>query len=179
MSSSLRDQLLKAGLVTEKQVKKAEQQRRAPPKPKAERGLPNEQEIAAQRARAEKAARDQALSRKQQEKADKAARWAQVRQLIEQNRLPPVETEEQYRFTDGKTIKSVPATADMRQRLGRGELAIVRCDGRYHVVSAATAERVRERVETAVIPLGTTAGDESAKADDPYKDFVVPDDITW
>ncbi len=178
MSSSLRDQLLKAGLVTEKQAKKAEQHKRQPQRPKAERGLPDEHEIAAQRARAEKAARDQALNRKQQEKAEKAARMAQIRQLIEQNRLPPVETDEQYKFTDGSKIRSVPATPEMRQRLGSGELAIVRCDGRYHVVSAATAARVRERDATAVVELAATT-DASPATDDPYKDYVVPDDITW
>jgi len=177
VSSSLRDQLLKAGLVTQKQVKQAEQHTRQPQRPKSERAQPTQQDLAAQKARAEKAARDQALSKKQQAKAERAARAAQVKQIVEQNRLPPVETEERYNFIHYNKIRSVAATAEMRVKLGSGELGIARCDGRYEVISAETAARVRERDPTAVIQHSPS--DSKPAEDDPYKDHVVPDDLIW
>src|SRR5690606_6197973 len=84
MSSSLRDQLLKVGLVTEEQVKKAEQAARRP-QPRKPKPTPS----AADRARAEKAERDRELNRRKAEKAEAKARAAQIRQIVEQHRIPP------------------------------------------------------------------------------------------
>ena len=85
MSLSLRDQLLKAGLVNEKQAKQAgkqqQKQQRLVKKGQAEQDT--SQRDAALKAHAEKLARDQELNRQQQEKAEQKARTAQVKQLIE------------------------------------------------------------------------------------------------
>jgi uncharacterized protein YaiL (DUF2058 family) len=175
VSSSLRDQLLQAGLVTEKQVRQASQQQGRQPRNKA--APPAEQKVAAQQAQAAKAGRDQELNRRQQEKAEKKARMAQIKQLIEQNRLPKIESDERYNFIDGRKIRYVAADAPLRDRINRGELAIVRYEGHFELVPADTAARVRERDERAVITL--TVAQESTNNDDPYKDHVVPDDLIW
>ncbi len=65
----------------------------------------------------------------------------------------------------------------LRDRLMRGELAIVRFKGHYAVVPAEAAARIRERDETAVVRLDKAEA--SVDPNDPYKDFVVPDDMTW
>ena len=71
MSLSLRDQLLKAGLVNQKQAKQVskdkQKQQRLAHKGQAE--LDDSQQRAAQEAMAEKVKRDQELNRQQQEKA--------------------------------------------------------------------------------------------------------------
>src|SRR5271166_1801905 len=91
MSTSLRDQMLKAGLINKKQANEAERQlqrqERQPSKHKS--AVPHERPIAPQTAQAAKVARDHALNRQQQENAAKKARLAQVKQLIEQNHVPP------------------------------------------------------------------------------------------
>jgi uncharacterized protein len=185
MSMSLREQLLKAGLVTEKQVKQADQSQRHQQKQQPKRGKnapPPELTPAAKQAQAAKAARDSELNRRQQEKVEARARTAALRQLIEQHRVPRVESDDYYNFVDGAKIRRIAVDADQRRRILNGDLVIVRCEGRYNLVPAEAAARIRERDERAVLPpptaTTTTAADAPA-ADDPYKDFVVPDDLTW
>ena len=128
-------------------------------------------------AQAAKVARDQALSRKQQEKAQKKALQAQIKQLIEQNRLPQVESDEPYNFVDDSRIRRITLNAANRGALTRGELFIVRHEGRYDLVPAAIAARIRERDATAVVTIA--AASETAPLDDAYKGFEVPDDLIW
>ena len=128
MSMSLRDQLLQAGLVNEKQAKEAERQQQQQLQgrqrlPKQQRSLPSEQELATRKAQQSKAARDAQLNRQHQDKAERRARLAQVRQLIEQHRLPKPDCEQFYNFVDGNKIRRIAADAAMRERLARGEIA--------------------------------------------------------
>ena len=182
MSMSLRDQLLQAGLVNEKQARDAERQQQQQLQgrqrlPKQQRGLASEQELAIRKAQQAKAARDQQLNRQQQDKAERKARLAQVRQLIEQNRLPKPDCEQFYNFVDGNKIRRIAADAAMRERLGRGEIAIVRYDAGYEWVTAATAVRIRERDQRAVVADGCAA--DSTHTDEAYQAFAVPDDLMW
>jgi uncharacterized protein len=180
MSTSLRDQLLKAGLINKKQANEAERQQqrqeRQPP-PKHKPAVTADRPLAGQAAQSTKAARDQALNRKQQEKAEKKARQAQIKQLIEQNRLPTVENGEYYNFVDGCKVRRLVVNTSIRDRLCRGEIAIVRHRGRYDLVPTAIATRIRERDEGALINSGV--GKESAPADEAYAGFPVPDDLIW
>jgi uncharacterized protein YaiL (DUF2058 family) len=181
MSLSLREQLLKAGLVSEKRALQVEreqnqQQFKAPRDKKRPQG-PSPQQLAAQRAQAEKAAQDAELNRRKQEKAERKARFAQIKQLVEQHQVARVESDDFYNFVDGGKIKRVPVNPELRQRLISGELAIVRNEGRYAFVPAATAADIRARVERAVIHHNVASA--APDSDDPYKDFVVPDDLVW
>jgi uncharacterized protein YaiL (DUF2058 family) len=181
MSLSLRDQLLQAGLINEKQAKQAahakrqerKQQPRGAPSPQAE-----EQRRAAAAAQAAKAERDAELNRQRREKVEAKERRLQVKALIEQHRLPKVDGFDYYSFVDGKKVRRIAVTAALRKQLADGRIAIVKCDGRYDLVPLAAAERIRERDPRAVVPPPApepTVIDEN----DPYKDFVVPDDLMW
>ena len=71
-----------------------------------------------------------------------------------------------------------------REQLTSGVVVIVRYKGHYAVVPKETAERIRERDENMVVPhlqakaqAQPTEAAPAAAADDPYKDFVVPDDL--
>src|SRR5687768_4929798 len=132
MSSSLRDQLLKAGLVNKTQVKQVKQEQRH--QPKSKKGAVPEQNLAVRQTETAKAARDQELNRKQQEKAERKARTAQIRQLIEPNRLPRVESDDYYNFIDKEKVRRIAVNAEMREQIIRGVLVIVRYDGHYAVV---------------------------------------------
>ena len=182
MSLSLREQLLKAGLVSEQQAARAERDQRQKEHgtkrlPKREREGPSLQEAEARRAAADKAARDAELNRRKQEKAERKARFAEIRQLVEKHQVARVETDDYYNFQDGASIKRVSVTAELRKRLVRGGLAIVRCEGRYAFVPAEVGQRIRGRVERALIHWNDPAV--KPAEDDPYKDFVVPDDLMW
>jgi len=176
MSMSLRDQLLQAGLVNERQAKETERQLRQRQRerqqlPKEKRTTPSAAELASQRAQLAKTTRDQELSRQQKEQADKRARHAQIEQLIRQNCLPRPQTDERYNFVDGGKIRSIPADHFVRQRLSRGEIAIVRRNGGYELVPAEIAARIRERDERVVIWCAVAR--DVAPPDD------VPDDLMW
>ena len=181
MSQSLRDQMLKAGLVTKKQVRQADrksgQQQFEKSRGKKKRAGEEQADQIAQQAQAAKAARDRELNRKRQARAEEKARRAQLRQLVEQHRLPKIETDEHYNFTDGRKIRRVPVDAALRARILSGDLIVVRVEGTYELVPAAVAERIRAFDTSALIPLDTPRGD--AEQDERYKDFEVPDDLIW
>jgi uncharacterized protein YaiL (DUF2058 family) len=214
--NSLRDQLLKVGLVTEQQAKQAAQQeqqrqfRNRPPKhhkdsrPPQKQGQPpkpaqqtyqpapavprapqppaqSAATLAAQQAQAAKIARDQELNRKREEKAKRRAKIAEIEQMIEQNRVPRLETEDYYSFIDGKKIRRMSVDPERREKLTSGVLVVVRYKGHYAVVPKETAERIRERDENMVVSTAQTKDSPASEttAEDPYKDFVIPDDLMW
>jgi hypothetical protein len=185
MNLSLREQLLKAGLVTEQQAKQAERassgQRHEQVKGGKRTPAPSpEPAKAAQQAQAAKLLRDQELNRKQQEKAARRARAAELRQLVEQLRVPRPESDDYFNFVDQGKVRRMQVTHELRARLVAGSLAIVRCDGHYDLLPIDAVERIRERHAEAIVPDPTADASATAPAeDDPYKDFVVPDDLTW
>lgn len=179
MSMSLRDQLLKAGLVNEKQVHQAGKQQKKQQRleKKGQVEVDDAQKQAALQAKAEKVLRDQELNRQQQEKAEQKARSAQVKQLIETTRLPKLNTEDYYNFVDEKKVKRISVNDLMRNKLSAGGLAIVRHAGGYEVVSREVALKIQERDTRRVVLLNTAT--EAADADDPYAAYQVPDDLMW
>lgn len=180
MSLSLRDQLLKAGLVNDKQAKQAgkqkQKQQRLELKGQVEKD--DSQREAALTARAEKLARDQELNRQQQEKARQKALAAQVRQLIESSRLPRLEGDDYYNFVDNKKVKRITVNPMLRDKLSRGTLAIVRLEGKYELIPREAALKVQEREPQRIILLNIASEVPDAE-DDPYKDYVIPDDLMW
>jgi len=179
MSLSLRDQLLKAGLVNEKQVKQAgkqqKKQQRLVHKGQAEKD--DSQREAALKAQAEKQARDQELNRQQQEKAEQKARTAQIKQLIETSRLPKLTTEDYYNFVDDKKVKRLSVNKLMRDKLSSGSLAIVRHGGGYEVIPREAALKIQERDPRRIVQLNVQT--EAPDAGDPYAAYQIPDDLMW
>ena len=179
MSLSLRDQLLKAGLVNEKQAKQAGKQKQKQQRleKKGQIEVDDSQQQAALQAKAEKIARDQELNRQQQEKVEQKARAAQIKQLIEVSRLPKLTTEDYYNFVDDKKVKRLSVNAMLRDKLSRGSLAIVRHGGGYEVIPREAALKIQERDPARVLLLNTQT--EAPDADDPYAAYQVPDDLMW
>ncbi len=171
MSMSLREQLLAAGLGKKKQ---AEQDQR---KAKEQQRIAAQKQ-AAQAAQAEKAARAQALQQRRQEEADRKERWTQIKQLIEQHRLPKVESDDYFNFVSRGKVRRLAVDAPLREKIIGGELVIVRCEGKHDVVPRDIGERIRGYDARAVIALQDSAAGAPAE-DDPYKDYVVPDDLKW
>ena len=174
----MRDQLLKAGLISKQQANEAErqqqrQERRPPRNPARPSAVPPAAK--APSGPGSKVARDQALDRKRQEKAEQKARLAQIKQLIEQSRLPIPDEGEPYSFIDGAKIRRITIDGSLREGLGRGEIAIVRHDGGYDLVPASVAARIQQRDEHAVVRLpGGTVGAQGEDGAHP-----VPDDLIW
>ncbi|WP_434680350.1 DUF2058 domain-containing protein [Pseudomonas sp. R1-18] len=179
MSLSLRDQLLKAGLVNQKQAKQVSKEKQKEQRlvHKGQAQADDSQKRAAQEAMAEKARRDQELNRQQQEKVEQKARAAQVKQLIEVSRLPKLTTEDYYNFVDDKKVKRISVNALMRNKLSSGSLAIVHHGGGYEIIPREAALKIQERDPRRVVLLNTPT--EAPDADDPYAAYQVPDDLMW
>ncbi|UZS71406.1 DUF2058 domain-containing protein [Pseudomonas syringae] len=179
MSLSLRDQLLKAGLVNQKQAKQVgkEKQKEQRLVHKGQAQADDSQKRAAQEAMAEKAKRDQELNRQQQEKVEQKARTAQVKQLIEVSRLPKLITKDYYNFVDDKKVKRIPVNAMVRNKLSSGSLAIVHHGGGYEIIPREAALKIQERDPRRIVLLNTPT--EAPDADDPYAAYQVPDDLMW
>jgi hypothetical protein len=186
MSTSLREQLLAAGLVSSQQVEQAEQQQRQQERRQARgpsKGSPGpdaDRQRAAERAREAKAARDRELSRQRQEALERKQRALQIRQLIAGHRLPVLETEGRFNFIDRGKVRRMAVDAARREQIIGGQIVIVRYEGRYDLVPATIAERIRECDPRVLVACGTGPAAPAAPTDDdPYRDFAVPDDLIW
>lgn len=179
MANSFGDQFLKAGLVNKTQLSKAQKSKAKQQNLKQKQKIEavDEAAAAARQAAADKAARDRELNRQQQQHAECKAVQAQVRQLIELNRLPREGGETGYNFQDGSLIKKIFVTEEVHAKLGRGLLAIVRYDSGYEVIPAVVAEKIKLRDDTCIVSHAETQLESGA--DDPYADYKVPDDLMW
>lgn len=184
MTNSLRDQLLKAGLVSQKQLQKNRPKPAAKGKQRKQARSEEERQREAElRAlSAHKKARDRELNeqRNRQREAQEQAEW--VRQLIgahAQARQPAAEGAAAFHFTlDGK-IHHLYLSEAQRGDLSAGRSGIVRYDGQYHLLPQAQAQKIHERLGRRVW-LASLVEEQGATApDDPYADYQVPDDLMW
>lgn len=178
MSTPLRDQLLKAGLVSEKQAREAEKQARKQPR-KRPKSAAAQKPTAGQQAAQAKAARDRELNRRKAEKAEAGARAAQIRQIIDQHRVPSSEDGEPFHFQDGAHIKRVHVSAEQRRKLIDGSLAIARYGKSFALVPREIAGKLSERDPQAVVNLEAATGTRSEDEEEAYRGFEVPDDLIW
>lgn len=176
---SLQDQLLKAGLADEKKAKaiRNEKHKKRKQQPKGAVEV-NEAEIRARQAREEKAERDRQLNLERQKQAEKKAVRAQIRQLVETNRLDRSRGETSYQFVHDKKIKKIFVDDIMVDQLSRGRLAVVFVNEDYQVVAEGVARKIMERDENAVVVLHDRETDDEGD-DDPYAGYEIPDDLMW
>lgn len=178
MPNPLQDQLLKAGLVKKSQVAQAAREQAKQRQGKAPAG-PSQQQIDAERARAERVERDRALAAERNAQARLHEQRAQIRQIVETQRLE-ARGEIEYRFVDGSAIRSVQVDRTLRAQLASGAVVIVRDEERYALLPRAAAEKVRAR-DAAMIVLDHAAAAPARPGDDDdyYARFQVPDDLIW
>ena len=181
--ASLQDQLLKAGLIDTKKAKQAKKEKRKETNVARRSAEPVVDEVKQQieLTRAEKAARDRELNRKRETELQQKAIAAQIKQLIENHRQSKDagNGDVEYNFTDGKHIKKIRVSPAVQQQIIRGQLAIVRLGDGYELVPRIVADKIALRDEKAVIVINTKATTAAEDEEDPYKDYVIPDDLMW
>ncbi|ALN63399.1 nucleoprotein/polynucleotide-associated enzyme [Lysobacter antibioticus] len=179
MRNPLQDQLLKAGLVKKAQVSQVareqakQRQGKAPPAPTAE-------QIESERLRAERAERDRALAAERNAQAKAHELRAQVRQIVETNKVKR-EGEIAYGFTDEGKIKNVLINTALRTQLANGSLVIARHDQGYELLPRAAAEKVYARDPSMIVLDHAAPKPEAPPSEDDeyYAQFQVPDDLVW
>lgn len=178
--AGLRDQLLKSGLVNEKQVKKVQKEKHKEQKTPQGKSIVTEEKQRLQQAQVEKTERDRLLNLQRQAEAEKKALAAQSRQLIEAHHIERKEGETPFNFTDAGKVKKLYLENTLRDKVVRGQVAIVRLDRQYEFVPRETAEKILQRDPSVLILLNEVAGgNEPSTTPDPYADFQVPDDLIW
>lgn len=169
---SLQEQMLKAGLVNEKKLKKAKKGS------KKSRDLAREVKASVESAKQAQVERAQELNDvKKQEVLSKEMK-AQVKQLVEMNKLDLSRADIKYNFTDGNLIHYVYVDEASRKQLLAGILAIARFNESYVVIPSVVANKIAQRDEDTIIE-NKTSSEELPAEDDPYADYVVPDDLMW
>ena len=197
VSESLRDQLVKAGLASAAQAKKAERQAKAErhaQRPANKGGKsdartqkpdPNSPEAVRARARkqqAEKKARDKELAKASNEKAAARALRAELKQIIvtnDQRKAERSDDDVPYNFVHGKKIKKIYVPKPQLEQLSRGQLVIVNNDGLYALVSKDVAEQIKARDPKRIIAAHDDRKPEPGSDDEYYAQFEVPDDLDW
>ncbi|MGF1690642.1 DUF2058 domain-containing protein [Photobacterium kagoshimensis] len=169
---SLQEQMLKAGLVDKKKLKKAAKGS------KKSRVQAREAKAAVEANRAAQLEQDKNLNRLKNEEVQKKEFQAQVKQLIEMNRIDRKNGDIGYNFTDGTLVKKIYVDKTMQDQLVRGRLAIVRLSDSYEVIPSVVADKIAQRDESSIVLNNVVENDEPDE-DDPYADFVIPDDLMW
>jgi len=152
---SLREQLLKAGLVSKEQAKQAEsgarkqghqiKKKQAAPTVEAARQAEErrQREVEGERKREH----DRQLNRQREAEKQRKASLAQARQLIDSNRLNEADAESRYNFTDGRYIRSVRVTSQQQKLLAMGRIGIARNDANpydFPLIPRETALKLTE-----------------------------------
>ncbi|HCI4239207.1 TPA: DUF2058 domain-containing protein [Klebsiella pneumoniae] len=152
---TLQEQMLKAGLVSSKKMAKVQ--------------------------RTAKKSRVQAREAREAVEENKKA---QVKQLIEMNRITVARGDIGFNFTDNNLIKKIMVDKPTQTQLINGRLAIARLavdnkpEGEYAIIPAVVAEKIAQRDASSIVLHSALSQDEQDE-DDPYADFKVPDDLMW
>lgn len=182
--ASLQDQLLKAGLVDKNKANKAkkEKQKQAKAGRKGGEKTADEIRLAAEREQARKVERDRELNRQKQTQSNQKALMAQIKQLIDLNRIDREGGDIDYSFVHDDKVRKISVGVDLKKQLSAGRLAIVTFtrDGSdcYELVPAAIAQKIAQRDEGSVVQMNQLSETE-IDADDPYADYQIPDDLMW
>ncbi len=178
MGSTLFDQLKKTGLIDEKKAKQVKKEKHQQKKRKKKQNTHESQsQQLAKQAQAEKAAKDRRLNRKKKAAEEQKALSAQVKQLIEENRIAEYQGEVGFNFADGTKVQRLFVTGKIQEQLVRGKAAIVKLDGHYNLVPREIAIKIRLRDPLSLVFLQTEQ--DKPVEDDPYAEYQVPDDLMW
>ena len=175
---TLQEQMLKAGLVSSKKVAKV--QRTA----KKSRVQAREAREAVEENKKAQIERDKLLSEQQKQTVLAKEFKAQVKQLIEMNRITVSRGNITFNFTDGNLIKKIEVDKQTQAQLINGRLAIARLvinasgDCEYAIIPAVVADKIAQRDAESIV-LNSALSQEEQDEDDPYADFKIPDDLMW
>ena len=175
---TLQEQMLKAGLVSSKKMAKV--QRTA----KKSRVQAREAREAVEENKKAQLERDKQLSEQQKQAVLAKEFRAQVKQLIEMNRITVAKGNITFNFTDGNLIKKIEVDKQTQTQLINGRLAIARLvinakgDSDYAIIPAVVADKIAQRDADSIV-LNSALSQEEQDEDDPYADFKIPDDLMW
>lgn len=159
MASSLKDQLLQAGLVTEEQIVESEKKKKYKPtkqkiqsnrkKPhkdakKTKRQESDLEKFYKERAKTERQEKQEQDRLKKEQAAQKKERNKKVKSLIEKNLIPNDDGTIRYNFVIGKTIKYIFVNEEHQKQLIDGSLAVTFNLGKRCLIPVKTAKEIEQ-----------------------------------
>lgn len=187
MVGSLQDQLLGAGLVDKKKAKKISAQKRKQEKKnrKMQTEVIDKAAEMAEKAIEEEKEHSRLLNEEKNIAAEKKAVIAQIKQLVEINKIDlrvnnkgGDKEDIAYNFVDADKVKVIYVTEKMQSALSSGQLAIVKIEGSYQLVPHAVAQKIKNRNESIIVQINQVTGEQNLEGD-PYADYEIPDDLMW
>ncbi|MCS5881237.1 DUF2058 domain-containing protein [Klebsiella variicola subsp. variicola] len=175
---TLQEQMLKAGLVSSKKMAKVQRTAK-----KSRVQAREAREAVEENKKLSWSAISSSASSKKQAVLAKEYK-AQVKQLIEMNRITVARGDIGFNFTDNNLIKKIMVDKTTQTQLINGRLAIARLavdnkpEGEYAIIPAVVAEKIAQRDASSIVLHSALSQDEQDE-DDPYADFKVPDDLMW
>ena len=107
--------------------------------------------------------------------AEKKAKLAEIKQLIEGNKLERKDAEKSYSFTYAKKVKKLYVTEEQQKLLSNSKLGIVTMGNDvFEVVPLEIWQKIHTREQNFAVKMTQQNSD-----DDEYADYEVPDDLDW
>ncbi len=181
--NALQEQLLKAGLVDSKKVKKVNQQQNHAQKT-GQTQISDEIRQSLAQAQAEKLAKDQELNQQQHQHLELKTLQANVRQMLQQHALKDTQGDVPYQFMDQGKIKKIYVNQQIYNYLVNGRVWIARLDEQYPLIPQPLGEKILSRMPEVLVvypkaPDSIKNQPATAQDDDPYAAYVIPDDLMW
>jgi len=181
MADSLRDQLIAAGFEPPPKPKKNQDKKPAKKGHGKNRQVDAKSRNSAHKKPAknsatkdstqkQKAADDDALERKKLK--------AQIKELIDNNKIENWKGEIAYRYTVDKRIRELYVSEAVLKQLTAPEVSITRLNGETFLVPVAIATEIT-KINPQWSVFNATDDEEKPTEDDGYSEFKVPDDLQW
>ncbi len=192
MGNSLRDELLKVGLVSEERLKKPGRFKRGkagPGKKRKESSTPPPSErtnttarhvLRENQRRTARFVRDTTLSGTTVAESAKNALRRKIQELIQTERFDHAQADVAYHFVKGKRIKRIYVTENQRAQLTAGTIVIAALEGNHHLLSRSAAEQLLSLApQTIICGAAEAAGGGESPSEIHRYEHPVPDDISW
>lgn len=167
MKGSLQEQLLKSGLINEERLNKPKKQQKK--KPTKKKHPPNNYHR--QHSAPADSIAPAELKKQKELRAD-------VKKLLRSHKINDNTGEIAHNYTINNQIKRFFVTDAQQKLLIAGDLAIVNWNGISYLIPKEAAEEVRQLFPKINIYL-VEKKDSTVDENDPYAEFVIPDDIKW
>ena len=188
MSDSLKDQLLKAGFKETKAANSGKKKRNeyaagknnGKKRSASSSGRKSHQSKGKSVAVGNPANKESGKQDAQQDAAaiaEKKRVKAAIKEIIEGSALKEFKGETAYSFVLGKKVRQLFVNDDAHTKLSAGEWVITRLNGNTYLIPIDKVEPILALNPDWAIVQNQADGDQSS--DDEYKDFQIPDDLTW
>lgn len=179
--SSLADQLLKAGLTTKQKAKQANTAKRQKKKQERKGNVAVDDSLKQQVAQSqqEKKEKDAQLAAKAKADLEAKENKAAVKQMILQHHIKDIDGESLFNFTFENKVKDLRVTEQLRKSLVSGTVGVCVLEKDFYLLPAELINKITTRDESAKVCLNDIEDALEVDEDDPYADYVIPDDLMW